>query len=414
MTKFWFVSAPLPGHLDWGGFLKTAQALQTRGHEVLWVSQPAIGGLVEAAGVPFAGIDSTGWLWPPPPAPDLTSLKPAEAIFLRYRRALDTWLSEDLIPAAVESLCRLAAERGKPDAIVSDPFLTAAAIAAETLNVPFIVAGWPAGQPLDEDRLFAVQAELGRISQERIQRLLDRFGVRGVNFSSGATPSVQSPLLHLNYFSREWYQSDAEFLPQTEFVGGVASAAVGEPPGWLAAIPENTPLALITLGSTFTGDLGFFSWAAQSVARLGLIPIVVIGSNPVEAEKKAALKAALPTGTRLLAWLDYDQVFPRLQVIIHHGGMGTTHRAIVQGLPQVVVPHAADQRGQARRVAQAKIGLHLSAHDVQSGQLLPAIRAVLTEPKVREAARSLQSEFAALGGPNSAADLLLRSVGISR
>ncbi|MHB8624865.1 MAG: glycosyltransferase [Aggregatilineales bacterium] len=412
MANFWFVSAPLPGHLDWGGFLKTAQAVQSRGHEALWASQPAIGGLVEASGIPFAAIDSTGWLWPPPPAPDLSTLKPTEAIFLRYRRALDTWLSEDLIPTAVESLCAMAAERGKPDAIVSDPFLTAAAIAAEVLNVPLIVAGWPAGQPLDEDRLFAVQAELGRISQERIRRLLDRFGVRGVNFSSGATPSVQSPLLHLSYFSRVWYQSDSEFLPQTQFVGGIASPAKDDPPDWLAAIPVNAPLALITLGSTFTGDLGFFSWAAQSAARLGLIPLVVVGSNPIEPDKKAALKAALPAGTRLLTWIDYDQVFPRLRVIVHHGGMGTTHRAIVQGLPQVVVPHAADQRGQARRVAQAKIGLNLSAHDVQSGQLLPAIRAVLTEPKVIEAARALQTEFAALGGPDRAANLLLQRVGV--
>src|SRR5579859_4201461 len=129
MAKFWFVSAPLPGHLDWGGFLKTAQAIQARGHEVAWISQPVIGILVEASGIPFAAIDSTGWLWPPPPAPDLTTLKPAEAIFLRYRRALDTWLSEALIPPAVEALCALAAH-GKPDAIVSDPFLTAAAIAS--------------------------------------------------------------------------------------------------------------------------------------------------------------------------------------------------------------------------------------------------------------------------------------------
>lgn len=411
MAKFWFVSAPLPGHLDWGGFLKTAQAIQARGHEVTWISQPVIGTLVEASGIPFVAIESTGWLWPPPPAPDLTTLKPAEAIFLRYRRALDTWLSEALIPPAVEALCALAAY-GKPDAIVSDPFLTAAAIAAEVLNVPLIVAGWPAGQPLDEDRLFAVQAELGRISQERIRRLLDRFGVRGVNFSSGATPSVQSPVLHLSYFSQGWYQSDSEFLPQTQFVGGIASPPTGEPPDWLAAIPANAPLALITLGSAFTGDLGFFSWAAQAAVRLGLIPIVVIGTNPIEPEKKAQLKTALPGGTRLLSWIDYDQVFPRLHVIIHHGGMGTTHRAILQGLPQVVVPHAADQRGQARRVAQAKIGLNLNAHDVQSGQLLPAIRAVLTEPKVQEAAHALQVEFAALGGPSRAADLLIQAVTI--
>src|SRR5258708_30498065 len=153
MAIFWFVTAPLPGHLDWGGMLKTALALRGAVHEVRWVSQPPIASLLEAVDIPFAAIEETGWLWPPPPLPDPRSMKPVDAVFLRYRRALDTWLSEDLIPPAVEAILALAHERGKPDAIVADPFLSAAAFAAEALDVPMIVAGWPAGQPLDENRL---------------------------------------------------------------------------------------------------------------------------------------------------------------------------------------------------------------------------------------------------------------------
>jgi MGT family glycosyltransferase len=406
MAAIWFLSAPLAGHLDWGGGLLTALALRRRGHQVTWVSQPALAPLVEAAGLPFAPIPETGWLWPPPPMPDPRSIPPVEAMFLRYRRALDTWLSEDLIPPAVDAILALASEHGKPDVIVTDPFLTASAVAAELLGVPLVVMGWPAGQPLDEDRLYAVQTDLSRISQERIQRICQRYGAKGLNFSQGAAPSVQSPHLHVSYFSRAWYQGDPEFLPQTQFVGGSPTPPSAPPPEWLAAIPDDIPLALITLGSTFTGDLGFYSWAAQAAARLRLLPIVVLGNNPFDPDDKQKLKAALPGGTRLLNWVDYDQVFPRLKVIIHHGGMGTTHRAVIQGLPQVVVPHAADQRGQARRVAQAKVGLNLSAHDVRNGQLLPAIRAVTTDTTVADTARRLARSFATLGGPARAAALI--------
>lgn len=406
MARIWFLSAPLPGHLDWGGALKTAQALRDRGHQVTWVSGATIEPLLAAAHLEFATIAETGWLWPPPPMPDPRSMPPVEAMFLRYRRALDTWLSEDLIAPAVSCMVTLANERGKPDLMVTDPFLSAAALAAEMINVPLVVMGWPAGQPLDEDRLYAVQTDLSRISHERIQRLNERLGTRGVNFSEGAAPSVQSAGLHLSYFSREWYQSDPDFLPQTQFVGGSPSAPTIPSPAWLADIPPSAPLALITLGSTFTGDLGFFSWAAQAAARLRLVPVVVLGNNPIAPEEKAQLKASLPGGTRLLNWISYDHVFPRLKVIIHHGGMGTTHRAVVQGVPQVVVPHAADQRGQARRVAQAKVGLNLTAHDVRNGQLLPAIRAVSSDPSVQATARQLATDFAALGGPARAADLI--------
>lgn len=406
LKRFWFVSAPLAGHIDWGGMWQTARALMAAGHTVLWVSQPPLAPLIESKGIAFAPVPETGWLWPPPPVPDLRAMNPVEAMFLRYRRALDTWLSEDLIPPAVEALIALAGARGAPDLIVTDPFLSASAFAAEALDVPLVVAGWPAGPPLEAERMHAVQADLARISQERIARLKAHLGLKGVNFSEGPTPAVQSPRLHVSYFSPEWYAGDPPFLAQTRFVGGAPAPPESQPPAWLTDIPPETSLALITLGSAFTGDLGFLSWAAQAAARLEMVPIVVLGGNPIAPAEKDRLKASLPAGTRLLNWIDYDHVFPRLRVIVHHGGMGTTHRAAIQGIPQVVVPHAADQRGQARRVALAKVGLHLTAHDVRNGQLLPAIRAVCTDAQVRDNARRLAAALAAFGGPARAAGLI--------
>lgn len=409
MSKFWFISAPLFGHLDWGGFLKTAQTLNQQGHDVTWVSENSIAGPVTTAGVPFAPVRKTGWLWPPPPVPDLSGIPPQEAVMLRYRRALDTWLSEDLVGDAVEALIELAAQMGKPALIVTDPFLSAAALAAEALNVPLAVCGWPAQKELNEDFLFPVQKTLGSDSQERIARLCERFGLQGVNFAKGPTPSILSSHLHVSYFSHLWFQADSDnLLPQNLFVGGKPTPPQDTPPQWLVDIPEQAPLALITLGSVFTGDLGFFSWAAQAVARLRHIPIVVIGWNPITPEAKAELKAALPPNTRLLNWVSFDHVLPRTNLMIHHGGMGTTHAALVHGIPQIVVPHAADQRGQARRVAQAKVGLNLTAHDVRNGALLEGANALIRDQSVRENARIFAEDMASLGGAPKAAEALAK------
>ena len=326
---------------------------------------------------------------------------------LRYRRALDTWLSEPLVGEAVEALVELAGEIGKPDALVTDPFLTAAALAAEALDVPLAVCGWPALKELNEDFLFPVQKTLGSDSQQRIERLRARFGLRGVNLAGGPTPSILSPHLHVSYFSASWYESDqANLLAQTRFVGGAPNPPVNPPPEWLSAIPADAPLALVTLGTTFTGDLGFFSWAAQAAARAGLLPVVVIGWNPVEPEEKQKLIAALPRNTRLLNFVPFDHVLPRAKLMIHHGGMGTTHAALIHAVPQIVVPHAADQRGQARRVAQAKVGLNLTAHDVQQGMLYEGVKALASDEKVRQTARDLAAELAALGGAEKAAEAL--------
>ncbi len=408
MAKFWFISAPLLGHLDWGGFLRTAQILHQQGHDVRWISGAAVEGALQPSGIPFVAVRQTGWLWPPPPVPDLTQIPPQQAVMLRYRRALDTWLTEDLVAEAVTVLLELAENHGKPDLIVTDPFLTAAALAAESLDVPLAVCGWPAQSDLNEERLYPIQKSLGDESQQRLERLQQRFGLSGVNFSKGPTPSIISPHRHISYFTERWYQAESTtLLPQNAFVGGQPVPPQDEPPGWLLDIPAGQPLALITLGSVFTGDLGFFSWAAQAVARLGLVPIVVLGWNPITLQAKSELIAALPGNTRLLNWVDFNHVLPRTRLIIHHGGMGTTHAAVVHGLPQIVVPHAADQRGQARRVAQAKIGLNLTAHDVRNGALYEGSRALLRDANVQANARQFAADMAQLGGPPRAAELLV-------
>ena len=295
MASFWFASAPLYSHSDWGGFLKTAQALQEHGHDILWLSEAPLENAIRRSGIPFTAIRKTGWLWPPPPPPDLSEISPQEAVSLRYKRALDTWLSEELVADAVEALLDLEDEIGAPDAIVSDPFLSASAIAADIFDVPLIICGWPAQAALDERSLFPVQRDLSSDSQQRIQRLCDRFVIEGRNFSKGAAPSIISEWLHVAYFTPAWYQAEMPtILPQTQFVGGRAEAPAGSPPQWLLDIPPEKPLGLVTLGTSFTGDLGFYSWAAQAVASAGMIPLVTIGWNPITAEQKAELKRALP------------------------------------------------------------------------------------------------------------------------
>lgn len=40
----------------------------------------------------------------------------------------------------------------------------------------------------------------------------------------------------------------------------------------------------------------------------------------------------------------YTWLFPRMKVIIHHGGSGTTHEALRAGRPQIIVPFVAYNR----------------------------------------------------------------------
>ena len=408
MAKFWFVSAPLRSHTDWGGMLPTALILRRAGHDVRWLSGAGLAEYLKRTGLPFHALAETGWLWPPPPLA-VDELAPMEAVSQRYSRALDTWLSLPNVRAGGEALLQAANSlAAAPDVIVSDPFLPAAALVAERLGAKFAVVGMPALRPLDEENLFPVQRQLAAASRERLAQLFAHFGVEGRNFSAGAAPAVLSPDLHLCFFTRGWYQADeANLLPQNRYFGGVALRPPPEDaPAWLREIPAQRPLAIITLGTTFRGELGFYAWAAQAAARAGLLPIITLGEQHIEAEEKATLLAALPPSTRLLQWISFAHVLPRTSLAFQHGGMGTTHALLIHGIPQIVVPHAADQRAQARRVAQAKVGLQLSAHDVRQGMLAGAALALRKDEAVRERALELAKEMSSLGGPARAAQAL--------
>lgn len=399
MAKIWCISAPLYSHTDWGGFLRTAQGLAQNGHEVIWISGEKLRGAIAQANLPFYPINQTGFLFPPPPTPDVTNMPPQDAVMLRYRRALDTWLSVNLVAEATQNLLDLADKIGAPDLILTDPFLSASALFAEKIGVKMLVIGWQAQADLNADALFPIQRNLATDSQQRLAQLLDKFGLQGDNFSKGATVSVLSPHVHISYFTPRWYMAEmGTLLPQNVFVGGVPPMPQDAPPAWLTDIPDDVPLGLITLGTTFTGDLGFYSWAAQAVAREGLLPIVAIGFNPIAPDDKAMLIKALPKGARLVNFVPFEHVLPRCKIMIHHGGMGTTHYAVVYGVVQIVVPHAADQRVQAKRVAQAKIGLNLTAHDVRQGMLKDGVRALLHDQNVQITARQFADEMANLGG----------------
>ena len=41
--------------------------------------------------------------------------------------------------------------------------------------------------------------------------------------------------------------------------------------------------------------------------------------------------------------IPYDWVFPKIYGVIHHGGSGTTHMAIKNGCPSLIIPHIIDQ-----------------------------------------------------------------------
>ena len=402
MTRFLFTSAPLPGHLDWGGYLRTAAELAQRGHEVLWASEARIAPHVERASVAFRAVECIGWqLQAALAQPELAELTAEERSSLRFRRALDAWLTHDLVERGARELIALGRE-WKPDVLLGEPFVTSAALASEALNVPYVQVGYPAA-PLETEGLSDAERSVAEQGAARWQRLLEAFNLTGVNWPGGLSLWPQSPHLHVCFWSREWYSDEKEIYPQTQFVGGMPQPVQGDPPRWFEQLPQHQPLVFITLGSTFTDDVNFFVGAARAATLAGAFPIVAFGESELAPGLKEKLAARLPRCVAV-RWVDYAHLFPRLSALVHHGGVGTTHAAVVHGVPQVIVPHGGDQGLQAVRAEAAGVGIRIAPAQASVGRLRQAIETLLRDPGFRLHACDLAASFATLGGVTRAVD----------
>jgi sterol 3beta-glucosyltransferase len=85
-----------------------------------------------------------------------------------------------------------------------------------------------------------------------------------------------------------------------------------------------------------------------------------------------------------LADAPHEWLFPRLSMVVHHGGAGTTAAALRAGVPSVVLPFFADQPFWGRRVHRLRAGPRpVPAHRASPADLVVAFDRALHDPTIR-------------------------------
>ena len=402
MNTFLFTSAPLFSHLGWGGYLKTAQALLARGHRVIWATEEGeVADRIRTAGVEVAVVEAIGFSWALPEEPH--DYLPESWAAYRLQRNFDTWLPLDAVAAGTQSLLELAGTH-QAQAIISDPFLASAALAAEALNLPYGIVGMPAISPVEKTWLPA-EAVVMETGLARLDTLCGQFDLRGKHFvqlQAGVWP--HSPDLHISYFSEDWYDwRDDVILPQNRFAGGARLKPDSAPPAWLNALPDDAPLIFVTLGSTFNYEPEFFQTAVKAISSMGAFAVVATHDT----ELTTGLKANIPPELAMIDnAFDLTHLFPRLRGVVQHGGPGTTHAAILHALPQMIVAPGPGQGTQAHLVSRAGLGKFLHIEEITLENLRTLIASVVSDPHIQTNATTRQAQFAALPGIAGAADWL--------
>jgi UDP:flavonoid glycosyltransferase YjiC (YdhE family) len=358
------------GHLR--PLLPFLDAARRRGHETLVVGPPALRGMVEASGYPFAAGGE-------PPEAAVAPIR--ERLAVAPAREASVLGNRELFGRLATAAMRPAMDRvfagWQPDIVLRDPCEYASAVIAPPLDVATAQVA-----------IGLAEVEWGSIAIAA--PALDAY-------RSGLADELRrSP-----YVTRLPASVDPSPFPDTRRFSEPAPAASGSVPDWWRGC--QAPLVYVSFGTV----LGHMSMAAetyrtvlQAVTGIDARVLLTVGRR-----FDASQLGRIPGNVHVESWVDQADVLDEAAVVVCHGGSGTTFGALAAGVPVVIVPLFADQFANASRVAEAGAGIVLDTGQDSNGRRRPlsqddaariaeAIDTVRAGASYREQARRIAAEMA--------------------
>jgi len=198
----------------------------------------------------------------------------------------------------------------------------------------------------------------------------------------------------------DWYGMPAADWPALECLGFPLPASGKPLPVPVQEFLQRCPRPLVfTTGTGFGTPEIFFAAAAACCAELDAPGIFLSAFLSAEQRQR---------GDRIACFdhVELEQLLPHAAAIVHHGGLGTTARALQAGIPQVISPLGFDQPDNGHRVELLGAGRVVPRDRMSGATFAAALREQLAEPqqplKLARYRAALQSSRAV----ERAADLL--------
>jgi MGT family glycosyltransferase len=381
-----------------GPLLTAARQLRRNGHGVRFIAEAELREEVEAAGFTFAAWRRTpsyavrGAVIDMPDPSDLsifydhTLFGPAAAC------AADTRDEFDKAPT---------------DALLASDFLIGSAIAAEAAGIPYAMLSPhisvrplpgvpPMGSGLLPPRTPEERAEVDAVSNRFAAGMNARLPV--LNEARGS--QGLAPLDHVfDLYDRAErvllaisaaFDIPADYLPaNVRYVGPLL-----DPPGWSKpwTAPwlqqSDRPRALVSFSTSFQDQTETLQRVINALGAMAIDAVVTTGPALVDATLQAAKNVTL------LHSAPHDAVMKEVSLVVTHGGHGTVSRALVHGLPLLVMPMGRDQNDNAMRVETRGAGLTLPPAAAEA-EIAAALNRLIAEPQFRAAAGRLGEAIAA-------------------
>jgi UDP:flavonoid glycosyltransferase YjiC (YdhE family) len=347
---------PLHGHVN--AMLPLARAARDAGHQVAFATGPDMAGHIAAHGL-------DAWAAGPTHAETAAAEPPSARWFARCAGPR----ADDLVPRA---------EGWRPDLVVADEFDLAGPAAARVLGVPYVVHGLGVMPPMPiwEGLLPAIDA------------LHDGWGhADGVAHVRAATYLEAVPSALRPPGERMWHRT----RPMRPAPG---LAAAGERlPAALGRLPHPATVHL-TLGTLFHRAPGVF---ATALAGLRELPVNVVATCGPGVDP--ASLGPQPPHVLVAPYLPHDLLLPRCDLVVSQGGAGIMLGALMNGIPQLMLPQGADQFINADACTRAGAALAIAPEGFGATAVRDAAAGLLAEPAFRAAAGALGAAIGAMPAP---------------
>lgn len=146
-------------------------------------------------------------------------------------------------------------------------------------------------------------------------------------------------------------------------------------------LADGRPTVLITHGTSRPYRSEFFSASAEACIALGIKALLVTKFPDL-------VPSGLPGSIFWCKYLPFASAMPRMDAVIHHGGIGTLNQSLMAGKPQLVLGFGYDRPDNGMRVQQLGIGEYLPSIRWRPVPVAESLRRIRT-PEVRERCRDL-------------------------
>jgi UDP:flavonoid glycosyltransferase YjiC (YdhE family) len=381
-----FTTRGSSGHV--GPLAPFAHACLRAGYEILVSAQRQFEGNVTRSGLPFSPVGEPGrdeWMPLMASFAKLDIDTANQVMISQFFAGLDLRAELPALRALVESW--------RPDVIVRESWEFGSTLVAELHQVPVVRVGLGLAE-MEESSIRLAAAEVDKARGEE-------------GLPSDPEGERLADAVYMTTIPAELEDPNVTAPARTSRFRFEVAAGAEELLDWWPGNPD--PLVYLSFGSVAAGAHlpyypALYRSAIEALSPLPIRLLVTVG----DAAREIGELGRVPPNVHVETWVKHDEVAQRADVIVCHGGFGSTLGSLAHGAPLVILPlFSSDQWANGEAVVRAGAGVTVADDrtvrnvlDLPGsetlGRLAAAVTSVLNDPsygreagRIAEAMRSL-------------------------